>query len=91
MNSELVRLKILGQLSYIALASVVTGMMVGMIKSQNEQGVLAFFTAGTATITGVVALWANPGQKHDQINLQEGGLQVNQSLEKSKDTYSQTK
>lgn len=79
MSPEILRLKTFANLSFAAIAIIGIGMVVGMVKSQDGQSVLAFFTGGIGGVSTVSSLWANPSNtgKHDQVNLSSGGVQVN--------------
>lgn len=81
MTPEILRLKTFAGLSYAAIAVIGVGMSIGMVKSNDGQSVLAFFTGGIGGAVTVISLWANPPgtnrQSSDQVNLSAGGLQVN--------------
>jgi hypothetical protein len=79
MSPEILRLKTFAGLSFAAIAIIAAGMAIGMLKSDNGQSVLAFFTGGIGGVSTVISLWANPsnsGKHSDQVNL-SSGLQVN--------------
>jgi hypothetical protein len=79
MSLEIFRLKTFAGLSFAAIAIIAAGMAIGMLKSDNGQSVLAFFTGGIGGVSTVISLWANPsnsGKHSDQVNL-SSGLQVN--------------
>jgi hypothetical protein len=46
MSPEILRLKTFAHLSYAAIAAITIGMGIGMMKSNDGQSVLAFFTGG---------------------------------------------
>ena len=79
-SPEILRLKTFSGLSYAAIAAITIGMGIGMMKSNDGQSVLAFFTGGIGGVVTIISLWANPpgiNRQSDQVNLSAGGLQVN--------------